>query len=273
VATVLLIRHGRTSANSAGVLAGWTGGLGLDEAGQAQARDVAERLRGLPLAAVVSSPLQRCQETAAALVAGRDLAVRSDDGLAECRYGSWTGRALRELAKDPLWRVVQDQPSAARFPGGESLGEMQARAVQAVRRHDEQVSRDHGPGAVWAAVSHGDVLKAVLADALGLHLDLFQRIVLDPGSVSVVRYTAGRPFLLRSNESGAALADLVRPPRPRGRRGRSGPGGGDAEVGGGDAAVGGGAGAGGEPGTGDGAATGAGRGGAGAAAPTAPGVG
>jgi probable phosphomutase (TIGR03848 family) len=230
VATVLLVRHGRTAANTAGVLAGWTPAVGLDEVGRAQADRLAERLLAVPLAAVVTSPLDRCRETAAAVAAGRDVAVDVDDGLAECRYGSWTGRALRDLVQDPLWRTVQDQPSAARFPGGESLGEVQARAVQAVRRHDDRVIREHGPAAVWLAVSHGDVIKAVLADALGVHLDLFQRIVVDPASVSVVRYTPGRPFVLRSNDSAAALPELLAAGDPPAEQLRAR---GDAAVGGG----------------------------------------
>jgi probable phosphomutase (TIGR03848 family) len=234
VATVVLVRHGRTAASTAGVLAGWTPAVPLDEAGRAQVRALAERLRAVPLAAVVTSPLDRCRETAAALVAGRDLVAQLDDGLAECRYGDWTGKSIKELARLPLWRVVQDQPSAARFPGGESLGEVQARAVQAVRRHDEAVTREQGEHAVWLAVSHGDVIKAVLADALGTHLDQFQRIVVDPGSISVVRYTPRRPFVLRVNDTGGDLAALL--PARRRRRARGAPSG-DADVGGGSGAT------------------------------------
>jgi probable phosphomutase (TIGR03848 family) len=223
VTTVLLIRHGRTAANTDGVLAGWTPGVALDERGREQAQAVGRRLAALPLAAVVSSPLERCLETAQALVDGRAGArVVGDERLGECKYGDWTGRQLKQLAKDKLWKVVQAQPSAATFPGegGESLREMQARAVAAVRDWDVRLGRQFGPGTVWVACSHGDVIKAVVADALGMHLDMFQRIVVEPGSVTAIRYTDLRPFLIRLNDvSGDAAA--YRPPKTRrGRRSR-----------------------------------------------------
>lgn len=223
MATVLLVRHGRTGANAGGILAGWTPGVGLDDTGAAQAAALALRLAVVPLAGVVTSPLDRCRETADALVAvdGPRAAVRSrpvvDERLGECRYGDWTGRSLKDLAKEPLWRVVQAHPSAVTFPGeaGESMLTMQQRAVAAVREHDARIAAEHGDDAIWVAVSHGDVIKAVLADALGMHLDLFQRLVVDPCSVSVVRYTPLRPFAVRVNDTGADLAGLVPPARPR----------------------------------------------------------
>jgi len=226
VTTVILLRHGRTTANAGGVLAGWTPGVRLDESGQAQAASVAARLAPVPLAAVVSSPLERCQETAAAVVAGRELELQSDDRLGEARYGDWTGRTIKDLAKQPLWKVVQQHPSAAVFPGpeGEGLAQTQARAVAAVREWNAKL----GPEAVWVACSHGDVIKAVLADALGLHLDQFQRIVVDPASISVVVYTETRPFVLRMNDTGGDVSALVPPKRRRRRRPSS-----DAVVGGG----------------------------------------
>jgi probable phosphomutase (TIGR03848 family) len=209
------------------VLAGWTPGVQLDESGQAQVRAAGERLAKVPLAAVVSSPLERCRQTAAAVAEGRELAVQTDDRLGEARYGDWTGRALKDLAKDPLWKVVQQHPSAAVFPGpeGEGLAATQARAVAAVRAWNATL----GPDAVWLACSHGDVIKAILADALGLHLDQFQRIVVDPASLSVVTYTDTRPFVLRVNDNGGDVSALVPPPRRRRRRAPSS----DAVVGGG----------------------------------------
>jgi probable phosphomutase (TIGR03848 family) len=227
VTTVILLRHGRTTANTGGVLAGWTPGVQLDETGAAQAAAVGERLAKVPLAAVVSSPLERCAQTAAAVAAGRDLTVQEDDRLGEARYGDWTGRTIKELAKEPLWRVVQQHPSAAVFPGddGEGLAQTQARAVAAVRAWNAQL----GPEAVWLACSHGDVIKAILADALGLHLDQFQRIVVDPASISVVTYTDTRPFVVRVNDTGGDVSALIPPPR-RKRRGRASS---DAVVGGG----------------------------------------
>ncbi|MFZ0831558.1 MAG: MSMEG_4193 family putative phosphomutase, partial [Mycobacterium sp.] len=128
-------------------------------------------------------------------------------------YGQWTGRNLGELVKEPLWKVVQAQPSAAVFPDGEGLAQVQARAVAAVREHDRRLADEHGGDALWVACTHGDVIKAVVADALGAHLDSFQRIVADPASMSVIRYTPMRPFVLHLNHTGADLAaGLVKPP-------------------------------------------------------------
>lgn len=231
MATVLLVRHGRTKANADGVLAGWTPGVDLDEHGREQAQALGARLLPVPLAAVVASPLERTQQTADLLLAARPepVARHVDERLGECRYGDWTGQTLKALAKEPMWKVVQAHPSAAVFPGpdGESMADMQHRAVAAVRDWNAQL----GPDAVYAVVSHGDVIKAVLADALGLHLDQFQRIRVDPCSVSVVDYTPLRPFVTRTNDTGGSLASLA--PQPKGRRRRRSS----------DAAVGGGAGA------------------------------
>jgi probable phosphomutase (TIGR03848 family) len=169
----------------------------------------------VPLAAVVSSPLERCVQTASAVAEGRELGVQTDERLGEARYGDWTGRPLKELVKEPLWKVVQQHPSAAVFPGaeGEGLAQTQARAVGAVREWNAKL----GPDAVWLACTHGDVIKAVLADALGLHLDSFQRIVADPASISVISYTETRPFVVRMNDTGGDVAALI-PPKKKGRR-------------------------------------------------------
>ena len=215
VPTCLLIRHGRTASNANGTLAGWTEGVGLDDTGRGQATDLAQRLRGMPIRTVVASPLQRCVETAQILVEALvDVTVETDERVGECRYGSWTGGSLTELAKEPLWRTVQDQPSAARFPdgdqfAGESIAEMQARALQAVRDIDARVDAEHGPQALWILVSHGDVIKSILSDAAGAHLDHFQRIVVGPASLSAVSYTDRRPFIVRLNDGGADLSCLV----------------------------------------------------------------
>ena len=227
--TVVLVRHGLTRMTGP-VLAGWTPDLHLDERGQEQAAAVAERLRPLPLTAVVSSPLDRCLDTAGAILEGREQELQVDERLGECRYGDWTGRPLKELAKDPLWKVVQAHPSAVVFPGpeGEALRDTQARAVNAVRDWNARL----GPDATWLACSHGDVIKAVVADAMGLHLDQFQRIAVDPCSVTVIRYTELRPFVVRVNDTGGGVADLL-PPKRKGRRKASS----DAVVGGGAGAV------------------------------------
>ena len=214
--TVILLRHGRTTANTGGVLAGWTPGVQLDETGTAQVQAVAQRLAAVPLAAIVSSPLERCRQTAAAVAAGRELEVAADERLGEARYGDWTGRSIKDLVKEPLWKVVQQHPSGAVFPGpeGEGLAQTQARAVAAVREWNARLGTD----AVWLACTHGDVIKAVLADALGLHLDQFQRIVVDPASISVVAYTDTRPFVQRMNDTGGDVAALLPPPKRRRRK-------------------------------------------------------
>ena len=198
------------------MLTGWTPGVGLDERGRRQASALAARLVPVPLAAVVTSPLDRCRQTAEAIIAARDpgngqhLRASVDDRVGECHYGDWTGKPLKELAKDPLWPVVQVHPSAVRFPGadGESMLDMQHRAVTAVREWNGRL----GANATYLVCSHGDVIKAIVADSLGLHLDQCQRILADPCSLTVIRYTPLRPFLLRLNDVGGAVDDLLPPP-------------------------------------------------------------
>ncbi|MFI6711661.1 histidine phosphatase family protein [Nonomuraea sp. NPDC050478] len=195
--TLLLARHGLTDLTGP-VLAGRTPGVHLSDAGRAQAAALAERIAGVRLDAIVSSPLERCRETAEAVAAGRGLPVETDERLLECDYGDWTGRELKELAKDPLWPVVQAHPSAAVFPGGEAMTAMQHRAVAAIRGWNRRL----GEKAVYLACSHGDVIKAIVADALGLHLDQFQRITADPAALTVIRYAPLRPFVLKLNDMG-----------------------------------------------------------------------
>jgi probable phosphomutase (TIGR03848 family) len=277
VTTLLLVRHGLTKLTGP-VLAGWTPEVHLDERGQAQARELAARIAAVPLSVIVSSPLERCRETADAIVAARVAAlpaegsadgtadggsadsrsadtsvdedtsadtvhkvaavdkVEIDERFGEVRYGDWTGRPLKELAKEPLWRVVQAHPSAARFPGdeGESLAEAQHRAVAAVRDWNTRL----GPDATYLVCSHGDIIKAIVADALGLHLDQFQRIQADPASLTVIRYSELRPFVVRLNDTGGGVDALLTPPD----KGTGKDGGGDGEPGDdSDAPVGGGA--------------------------------
>jgi len=231
VSTVILVRHGKSTANGSGVLAGRAPKVSLDDTGRDQAEKLVARFDGVPLADIVVSPMLRCKQTVAPLATARGLAKRVEPGLSEVDYGEWTGRELRTLAKEPLWRVVQAHASAAVFPGGEGLAEMQARSVGAVRAHDRRISAEHGDHAVWLLCSHGDVIKSILADALGQHLDAFQRIVVDPASVSVIRYTETRPFVLRVNEHGGDLAGIV-PPPPKPKRGRKAAPSSDAVVGG-----------------------------------------
>lgn len=206
--TVILLRHGRSTANTSRTLAGRSPGVALDEVGVEQAKGLVDRLAGLAIEEIVHSPLLRCEQTVAPLATDRGIEPRVDERLVEVDYGQWTGRALKELVEEPLWKVVQQHASAAVFPGGEGLAQVQARAVAAVREHDRRLADAHGRDVVWIACSHGDVIKAVLADAVGSHLDGFQRIVTEPGSISVVRYTATRPFVLRMNDTGSDLAGL-----------------------------------------------------------------
>jgi probable phosphomutase (TIGR03848 family) len=214
--TVILVRHGRSTANAEGVLAGWSPGVALDDTGRAQATALAARLAALPLAAVVCSPLQRCAETVKPLLDTRpELTLHTEERLGECHYGDWTGRKLSELAEEPLWTTVQRHPSAAVFPGdeGESMRAMQARAVDAVRDWNARIEAEHGPDALYVVCSHGDIIKSLVADALGLHLDLFQRIGADPCSVTAIHYTPHRPFLLKLGDTGD-LGGLAPAPRP-----------------------------------------------------------
>jgi probable phosphomutase (TIGR03848 family) len=242
VTLVLLVRHGLT-AGTGKVLAGRSAGIPLDERGKQQAQALAARLAGVRLDAIVTSPLERCQQTAEAIASARDghpVALQVDDRLAEVGYGDWTGKPLKRLAKDPMWRVVQWHPSAVRFPGpdGESMAGMQDRAVSAVRDWNTRL----GPRAVYLMCSHGDVIKSVIADSLGLHLDMFQRINVEPASLSVIRYTPYRPFLLRMNDTGGEVSSLARGDSAAARRPAAVPAAARTAGSEGDAVIGGGAG-------------------------------
>ncbi|MGA9679945.1 MAG: histidine phosphatase family protein [Mycobacterium sp.] len=212
--TVILLRHGRSTSNTAGVLAGRSEGVDLDDKGREQAAGLIDRIGELPIRAVVSSPMLRCRRTVAPLAEALCLEPLIDDRLSEVDYGEWTGRKIGELAKEPLWGVVQAHPSAAVFPGGEGLAQVQARAVAAVREHDRRLAQEHGGDVLWLACTHGDVIKSVIADAYGIHLDGFQRVTADPASVSVVRYTPLRPFVLHVNHTGARLSAALRAAPP-----------------------------------------------------------
>jgi probable phosphomutase (TIGR03848 family) len=216
VTLVLLVRHGLTAPTGT-VLSGWTPGIPLDDRGRAQAEALAARLAPVPLDAIITSPLERCRQTAEAIAAmgeGRPT-VLEDERVGECHYGDWTGKPLKRLAREPLWRVVQAHPGAARFPGegGESIMDMQHRAVTAIMDWNERL----GAEAVYMICSHGDVIKSVIADSLGMHLDMLQRIQVDPCSLSAIRYTPLRPFVLRMNDTGGGVASLKKPEPRRSR--------------------------------------------------------
>jgi probable phosphomutase (TIGR03848 family) len=207
---LLLVRHALTEATGTR-LSGWTPGVHLSERGREQARGLVERLAPVRIAALYASPLERCRETAEPLAAARRLEVRDTEDIGEVRYGDWTGRTLAQLSKTRLWRSVQATPSTVRFPGGETLLEVQQRAV----RQAAAIATAH-PRGVIALVSHGDVIRLLLAHFAGLHVDLFQRLVVSPASVSVVAAGDGVPRILRINDTGG-LGDLA-PPRKRPRR-------------------------------------------------------
>ena len=201
--TVLLVRHGQTPSTGT-TLPGRAKGLHLADSGRAQADAAAARIAKLDkVTAVYASPLERTRETAAPIAAGLGLRVKTDRGLLECEFGDWTGRALKDLARLPEWKTVQRYPSGFRFPGGESFAEMQTRITSTLAR----LAAAHR-GETIVAVSHADPIKAALADALGTHLDLFQRIVVSPCSISVIWYGEAGPAVLTANSTGDDLSTL-----------------------------------------------------------------
>lgn len=223
--TVILLRHGVSTSNTARTLAGRSPGVDLTERGGEQALAVAERLAPLPIEYIAHSPLLRCARTVAPLAGKLGLDAEPDERLLEVDYGDWTGRLLSELVNEPLWKVVQQHASGAVFPGGEGLAQVQYRAVAAVRAIDTELARRHDRDVLWVACSHGDVIKSLLADAFGIHLDGFQRIVVEPASLSIVRYTPTGPSVWRVNDTGSDLSALAAPRQPSEQRAGPVPGG------------------------------------------------
>ena len=200
---ILMVRHGQTPTTGK-VLPGRAAGLHLAEAGVQQAHAVAERIAELPrVDAIYSSPLERARETAAPIGRALQQRVKINKGLLECDFGDWTGEQLSTLMKKPEWSTVQRAPSSFRFPNGESFTEMQTRMVTTL----DNIRQEH-PGGVVVCVSHADPIKAAVAHAMGTHLDLFQRIVIGPCSVSAVAYSGHGPIVLTVNSTGGSLADL-----------------------------------------------------------------
>jgi probable phosphoglycerate mutase len=198
------VRHGQTPTTGV-TLPGRAPGLHLADRGRQEADEVAARIARLPrIAAVYSSPLERAHETATPIASACGLTVEAEPGLLECDYGEWTGLALKDLRRRPEWKVIQRYPSGFRFPGGESLPEMQTRVTGALGR----LVAAH-PGQTIVAVSHADPIKAAVADALGTHLDLFQRIAIFTASISAVAYGPGGPTVLAVNAKGGDLASLA----------------------------------------------------------------
>lgn len=198
MAYALLIRHAQNDWVKKKRLAGWTPGVHLNDVGREQAAQLADRLSQLPLKAIYSSPLERCLETAAAITAVHDLEIQQIEAMGEVRYGKWQGKKIKKLSKKPAWRIIQHYPSRFRFPEGESLVEVQQRAVSAI----EELARKH-KDELFAVVSHADVIKLALAHYLGMHIDLFQRLVISPASVSLVALPkSGFIRVLRVNDYG-----------------------------------------------------------------------
>jgi len=195
---ILLVRHGENEWVKKGRLAGWIPGVHLNEKGQEQAVNAAARLAHIAITAVYSSPVTRCLETARPIADIFDLPIQPLEAIGEVRYGKWEGKKIKKLAKKPEWYIVQHFPSRHHFPAGESLREVQNRAVTAL----EALSQQHEKETI-VVVSHADVIKMVLAHYLGVHLDLFQRIVISPASVSVIELTPkGMVRILRLNDDG-----------------------------------------------------------------------
>jgi probable phosphoglycerate mutase len=201
--TILLVRHGQNDWVKQKRLAGWIDGVHLDETGQKQAQEAAARLAHLPITAIYSSPLTRCQETAAYIAEALELTVDELPPVGEVRYGEWEGAEIETLAKEKAWYAVQHYPSRFRFPGGEALREVQGRAVDAL----EEIALRYDSRAMVVVVSHADLIKLVLAHYLGIHIDLFQRIVISPASVSVLALMEnGVVRVVRVNDDGPLRA-------------------------------------------------------------------
>ncbi len=207
---LLLIRHG-TNDWVHGRLAGWTPGVHLNEEGRRQAQALSERLGDLPIAAIYSSPLERTVETAQAIAAPRNLLVRLIEGLGEVRYGEWQGAELKELYKHELWPGVQFYPSGTRFPNGETLGEVQMRAITTI-----DTLRAQHPKEIIAIVSHADLIRLVVAYYIGIHVDLFQRLVIHPAALTALAFDRMGPRLVAFNDTGSLehLRPRAEEPKP-----------------------------------------------------------
>ncbi|MBA3552827.1 MAG: MSMEG_4193 family putative phosphomutase [Actinobacteria bacterium] len=222
---LLLIRHAVTEETGKRLI-GTTPGISLSAQGEKQALRLAEWLDPVRLDALYSSPLERCEQTAATIALGRRISVRPLADLREVEYGAWTGRSLRQVARTALWRTVQRNPGSARFPDGESLAEVQRRGVAAL----EEISNRH-PRGVVGVVSHGDVIRLALAHYAGIHIDLFQRLIVGPASVSSVGLGRGSPRILSMNDTGDVETYRARTRRrsaPGRRRNRVSGGGADS---------------------------------------------
>ena len=211
--TLILIRHGRTPANEQGILAGRTPGVMLDEVGLKSTEALQKKFAELNVVKVVDSPLERTVQTAKIVFPNHE--PETNHGLIECEYGDWTGRRLEDLKDEPLWKTVVKEPHKVQFPNGESMQQMFDRAVKTISDIDQQLTTDHGENFIWAAVSHGDIIKAIVANAFGLELAKFQKIYVEPASVSVLRIQGDDIGVLKVNDSGdgwvQSLAKIAEP--------------------------------------------------------------
>lgn len=207
---ILLLRHAHSVANAKGILAGRTAGIDLSEKGKAQAIELVERLKGIDFSEIRISPMERCAQTVAPLIQQLPMktsskrSIRNEEDLIEVDYGKWTGKKLAILSRDKSWKVVQNTPSAMYFPGGEGLLDVQARAMRAL--NSAANSRGSLPKMM---VSHGDVIKAIVASVLGSHLDHFQKIVIDPASITVLDFNGSDYRVLTLNNTSAPVTDFL----------------------------------------------------------------
>jgi probable phosphomutase (TIGR03848 family) len=185
VATIYLVRHGRTPANEKGILAGRTKGIFLDDLGILQAQEVAKKLQDIEFKKIIVSPMERCQQTARIILAGLEKSIKPviESGINECNYGDWSNKKLSVLRKKPLWKTVQEKPSLVQFPNGEKMEEMLLRTKSTILETASKLK----PIDNLLVVSHGDPIRTFVADCLGIHLDNFQRITIDPCSISIIK--------------------------------------------------------------------------------------
>jgi probable phosphoglycerate mutase len=211
---LVLIRHAHSEANAAGILSGRLPGVHLSEKGLAQSEKLAARLGNFPIASLRISPMERCFETispwinSVVMPTNPNLVPVIDKELTEVDYGSWSGRKLAVLSRNKLWKTVQESPSRMYFPGGEGIAQMQSRAMKSV--HEAVASKAKGSVVI---VSHGDVIKSIVASALGMHLDEFQRIVIDPASISILDFSTTKPRTLLLNDSRSVVTELLVAPK------------------------------------------------------------
>ena len=211
---LVLIRHAHSQANAAGILSGRLPNVHLSEKGIKQAEDLSRRLGSFPVAQLRISPMERCFETVQPWIndclnlQSKTIEPIIDHNISEVDYGVWSGKKLSTLSKNKLWKTVQESPSRMYFPSGEGIAQMQTRAMHSV--HEMAAIKKKGAGII---VSHGDVIKAIVASTLGIHLDEFQRIVIDPASVSVIEFSSVKPRVILLNDTRAHISDLLQAPK------------------------------------------------------------